>query len=66
MDTPWYGIVLALLGLVTLWLAVRGPKTESGEGTEVGLLSMLPESVWRAFFGVLGVALIALGIGTFL
>ena len=62
---PWYGIVLARLGVGSLWLAARG-RFASGEDTEVGLLAMLPDTVWRAFFGVLGVALVALGIGTFL
>lgn len=62
---PWSGIVLGLLGLATLWLAWRG-REGSGEDTEVGLLAMLPDTVWRAFFGILGVALLALGTGTLL
>lgn len=66
MDTPWFGIVLGLLALATLWLAARGPDRSSGEDTEVGLLAMLPASVWRAFFGLVGVALLALAVGTVL
>lgn len=61
---PWYGIVLALFGVGSLLLAARGPH-DSGEDTQVGLLAMLPDPVWRASFGVLGIALVALGIGTF-
>lgn len=60
------GIVLLLLGLATLWLAVRGPQTRSREGTEVGLAGMLPEPAWRALFGLAGVALIALAIASLL
>lgn len=60
---PWFGVVLAVLGLATLWLAFRG-RRDSGEDTQVGLLAMLPDQVWRAFFAVLGVALLALAVGT--
>ena len=62
---PWYGILLALLGVGSLLLAARG-RRDSGEDTPVGLLAMLPDTVWRAFFGLVGIALIALGVGAFL
>lgn len=62
---PWYGILLALFGVGSLWLAARG-RRDSGEDTQVGLLAMLPDTAWRAFFGLIGIALIALGVGALL